>query len=266
MNSRFFINIKMSEILQFTYSQLSDCGKTRLRNEDYVGCYIPNSKSELNSAGSLFLVADGVGGAASGRKASKIAVHHILQEYYENSITDPGLQLQISVEKANQKLYNLSRNSEEQGTHATTIVAALIHKRKLFVCSVGDSRAYLIRNRNIEQITSDHTLVNHLLEKGIITIEEAKNHPRRNVITRSLGVKDHIPVDRFTRDLQIDDHIFLCSDGVTRYIQDEEMVRIIGTNISESTAQSFIDLANERGGKDNISVCIIHITGKEILE
>ena len=256
----------MSEILQFTYSQLTDRGKTRLRNEDYIGCYIPNSKSELNSAGCLFLVADGVGGAGSGRKASKVAVHQILQDYYENSITDPSLQLYTSIEKVNQNLYNFSQNSEEQGDHATTIVAALIHRRNLIVCSVGDSRGYLIRNQNIEQITTDHTLVNHLLEKGVITPEEAKNHPRRNVITRSLGVKYHIPIDRFIRDLQVDDTILLCTDGVTRYIQDEEITRIIGNDNLEDVAKCFIDLANERGGKDNISVSIIHITGEEIGE
>jgi protein phosphatase len=256
----------MSEMLQFAYKQLTDCGKTRLINEDYVGCYIPNSKPELNLAGSLFLVADGVGGAASGRKASKIAVHDILQKYFENSITDPIMQLQTSIEKTNKKLFDLSLNSEEQGTYATTIVAALIHKKNLIVCSVGDSRAYLIRNQHIKQITSDHTLVNHLLRKGVITPEEAKTHPRRNVITRSLGVKDNIPIDRFKIDLQINDNIFLCTDGVTRYIQDDEMVQIIGTDELGNAAQSFVDLANERGGKDNISVCIIHITGEEIGE
>lgn len=94
--------------MQFTYKQLTDCGRTRPINEDYVGCYIPNSKPELNLAGSLFLVADGVGGAASGRKASKIAVHDILQIYFENSITDPIIQLQASIGKTNKKLFDLS--------------------------------------------------------------------------------------------------------------------------------------------------------------
>lgn len=256
----------MNKILQFSYSQLTDRGITRTTNEDYVGCYIPNSKSELNSAGSLFLIADGVGGAGSGRKASKVAVHQILQDYFDKSITDPSLQVQTSIEYVNKNLFDLSQNSEEQGSYATTIVVALIHGTKGIIFSVGDSRAYLIRNQNIEQITSDHTLVNHLLKKGVISAEEAKTHPRRNVITRSLGVKDHIPIDRFTLDLQVDDNILLCTDGLTRYIRDEEMVRLICNDDLKNTAQSFIDLANEYGGKDNISVTIIHITGKETIE
>lgn len=255
----------MANLLRFEYASMTDRGCVRAENADYVGVYVPVSSVEQLTSGSLFLVADGVGSAEDGRKAGKIAVHHIFSNYYENSIADARTQLRMAIERTNQELFALSEQSGVQGSYATTIVAALIHRESLIIAAVGDSRAYFIHTGHIEQVTVDHTLVNHLLQKGAITNEEAISHPKRNVITRSLGVRESVNIDFFLRDALPGDMVILCSDGLSRYISMDELLRDSLGNDIKSLPENWIEMAKARGGRDNISVNVIQFTGVEEL-
>jgi len=255
----------MEKLLCFEHASITDRGCVRESNADYVGSYLPSSKTERSTAGSLFLVADGVGGAEDGRKAGKIAVHHIFSHYYENSIVDPMAHLRAAIENANYELFEMSTQSGQEGSYATTIVAALVHRQVIYFASVGDSRAYLIDEHRIDQVTTDHTLVNHLLQKGVITRDEAIVHPKRNVITRSLGVRRNIKIDFFTRNPAVGDTVVLCSDGLTRYVFPNELFELSQSFDVESLPDRLLSLAKDRGGRDNISANIIRFTGVEEL-
>ncbi len=254
----------MNEILCFKHAGMTDRGCVRNANADYVGSFLPASPAEELTAGSLFLVADGVGSAEDGRKAGKIAVHHIFSNYYENSIVDPQAHLRAAIDNTNLKLYEMSKESGLEGSHATTIVAALIYRKTVFFAAVGDSRAYFIHNDVIEQVTADHTLVNHLIKKGAITEKEALTHPKRNVITRSLGVREFVKIDLFERNPIAGDMAILCSDGLSRYVEAQELLERSSDKDIQLLPEMFIDLAKGRGGRDNISVYVIQFTGVEV--
>jgi len=255
----------MCKLLRFEYASMTDQGCVREENADYIGAYVPASTPEQYGAGSLFLVADGVGSAEDGKKAGKIAVHHVFSNYYENSIVDPFEQLRMAIEQTNRELFTLSEKSGTEGSHATTIVAALVHREALIIAAVGDSRAYFIHDGKIEQVTFDHTLVNHLLQKGAITNDEAINHTKRNVIIRSLGVRASVKIDLFQRDPIPGDMVILCSDGLTRYLQTEELLNESLKDDIQLLPQKWIEMAKNRGGRDNISVNVIQFTGVEVL-
>jgi len=255
----------MDKVLRFEYAGKTDRGCVRNHNADYVGAFLPASAAEELTAGSLFLLADGVGSAEDGRKAGKIAVHHIFSNYYENSIIDPRAHLRAAIEETNLKLYNMSKESGLEGSHATTIVALLTHRTTAFFASVGDSRAYFIHNDHIDQVTADHTLVNHLIKKGAISKKEALTHPKRNVITRSLGVREPVKIDFFTRNPVAGDMVILCSDGLYRYMDAEELLEKTSDVNVQLIPDMLIKIAKSRGGRDNISVNIVRFTGMEVL-
>jgi len=173
--------------------------------------------------------------------------------------------LRAAIENANYELFEMSTQSGQEGSYATTIVAALVHRQVIYFASVGDSRAYLIDEHRIDQVTTDHTLVNHLLQKGVITRDEAIVHPKRNVITRSLGVRRNIKIDFFTRNPAVGDTVVLCSDGLTRYVFPNELFELSQSFDVESLPDRLLSLAKDRGGRDNISANIIRFTGVEEL-
>ncbi len=239
-------------------SQLTDLGRKRSDNQDFVGCYEPKNPEILTSYGRLYLVADGVGGGTEGDKASRYTVQRILRDYYSHSQPDPCQRLISAIKGANSDIFNYNQSSTN-GKMATTLVAALIHGLNLVVASVGDSRAYLIHQGSIEQITRDHSLVAYMVQEGLLSPEQARHHPRRNVIMRSLGMREAIEIDCFVRTLTQGDTIVLCSDGLTGHVSDQEIADMATRYPAQAAAQELIDMANIRGGSDNISVSVIHI-------
>ncbi|QXM05866.1 Stp1/IreP family PP2C-type Ser/Thr phosphatase [Crassaminicella indica] len=234
----------------------SHIGRVREINEDAY--YISNGT--LN----LFVVADGMGGHNAGEVASKVAICSIKDfiEQHKNEFFDKEEQevceiLRKATLEANHKIFEKSRNEIECQGMGTTLTVVLVLS-KVYVAHVGDSRAYLVRKNNISQITQDHSLVAELLRNGSITENEAKNHPQRNMITRALGTEEEITIDVFTLDLQDDDVILLCTDGLSNLIEVEEIRDVlIGTNNMQKACEHLVELANERGGYDNITVVAI---------
>lgn len=239
---------------------LTDVGRKRPHNEDFVGYFEPVDPEELASSGRLYIVADGVGGGAAGEVASEYAVKKVLHEYYRSSQPDLGERLKSAAHAANADLYEHVEQHPELDRMGTTIVTAAIHGDQLVICNVGDSRAYLIRNGEIRQITRDHSLVANLVEEGSITPEEAKTHPRRNVVLRTLGIDPKAHPDIFEGRLQSDDRVVLCSDGLTRHVSDNEIMAEALRRQPDRAVRQLVDLANIRGGRDNISVAVLHIT------
>lgn len=246
-------------------SQLSDIGQKRRYNEDYVGFYEPGPIADLETHGRLYVLADGVGGAAAGDIASHYAVDRIIHTYYQQPAgDDPAARLQRAIEETNADVFAQNLGRSDHREMATTVVAAVIRGDDLIVANVGDSRAYLIRGETIEQITEDHSLMAEMINDGIITADQAATHPYRNVILRSVGANETVQVDLFSRQIAPADILILCSDGLTRLVSNHELVEITRTHSPAQATQRLVALANERGGEDNITVSITRISRDRI--
>lgn len=242
----------------------SDTGKKRANNEDWVAGFEPTSPREVQESGSLYIVADGVGGASKGEQASQYAAKKVLFDFFQDPSLSPKLRLQRSIRKACQEIYEYSQDSN-LSRMATTLVAANVRENKLTVANVGDSRCYLIRSGKVTQITQDHNFVGELIRNGSLSTEEAKHAKVRNTLLRSLGGEPDVDVDIFGEfDLFPGDIIILCSDGLTRYADDADILRICSSGTSEKISEQLVDFANERGGADNTSVYVIRISPEQM--
>ncbi len=236
----------------------TDTGQVRDHNEDFVEWREPTTTDEEVLNGWLYIVADGVGGADAGEVASAYATERTVFHYLDDvDRPDWGQRLIDAMFAANRDLRQFIVDRNDNSRMATTMVAAVIQDNHLFIGNVGDSRGYHWRHGYLQQVTKDHSLVAKLLEEGAITPEEAKHHPHINVILHSLGSEDSPRIDLFDLIWEPGDVLLLCSDGLTGHVEDDELGQIISTQSAEKAAQTLINLANERGGKDNISVAIV---------
>lgn len=237
---------------------ISDQGMTRTNNEDWVDGFEPNDPTELMQSGSLYVVADGVGGAQHGERASQYAARKILYEYYQHPDIDPADRLASIIQTTGNEIY---RYSLENGVRmATTLVAAVVTGDGLTVANVGDSRAYLIRSGQVTQITHDHNRAAELVRIGALSSEEARDSKTKNTLTRSLGGNPDEEVDLFT-DIQLvpGDKILLCTDGLTRYATDQDLVQLTSNGSLEENGKQMVDFANKSGGVDNITLYLIKV-------
>jgi protein phosphatase len=249
---------------QIDASVQTNQGRVRDHNEDFVTCWEPTNSEEEAKNGWLYIVADGVGGADAGEIASQFASERTLEHFLANSQeSDWGQRLLQAMQVANTDLRQLVADRDDNSRMATTMVAAIIRDQQAIITNVGDSRGYHWRDGNLRQITKDQSLVAKLVEEGAITEAEALNHPRKNVILSSLGSEKHPKIDLFEFPLQSGDILFLCSDGLTRHVSDQEIEEIISQQEPSLATDSLIELANQRGGEDNISAAVIHYRHKQ---
>ena len=241
----------------------TDVGLQRSANEDSLGSPQGLPADVLAHNGWLYAVADGMGGHVAGRAASETAVTTALAEYYREPTADPGASLKVAVEQANAAVHAGAQESDKEGM-GTTLVAALLRGNELYVANVGDSRAYLIRAKRIRQITLDHSWVAEQRRAGILTEEEAKNHPYANVITRALGMTPDVQVDLFRETLQPGDTVLLCSDGLWGAVSNLEMLRSVAGREPQQATEDLVALANQRGGNDNITVAVIRLDQEQV--
>lgn len=244
----------------------TDRGRVRDHNEDYVIRREPDSEEDEKEHGWLYIVADGVGGADAGEVASEYASEQTVVNYIANN-DDPhlGQRLVNAMQVANTDLRQLVAERNENKRMATTMVATAITGQIAYIANVGDSRGYHWRNNALRQVTKDQSLVAKLVEEGAITEAEAANHPHRNVILYSIGSEKNPQIDLFEVDLDPGDKILMCSDGLTRHVADQEICDILGSEDLDTAANHLIQLANERGGQDNISAAIIDF-GKSLAD
>ena len=234
---------------------LTDPGKVRTHNEDNV-IILNNNNNEF-----LLAVADGMGGHKAGEVASAIAIDHLHDEFdkletfgsKENAID----WLRNIVVEINSMIFDYTSKNPDSKGMGTTLVVAIKTNDYILYGNIGDSSGYVIKNEKLHKVTKDHTLVNLLVSTGELTEEEAKYHPRRNVLMRALGANDPIEIDIFDVDTNIKG-IFLCSDGLTNMLTDEQIEKILNSNLSiEEAVVKLIRKSNSRGGNDNISIAYL---------
>jgi serine/threonine protein phosphatase PrpC len=237
--------------------KLTDTGRVRPHNEDYVDFYVPPDPQQEARKGAIYLVADGMGGHQAGEVASRGAVETAIERYYADTSSDVGKSLVRAVQAANQQIHAQAQTDPSKSGMGTTLVAAVILGRKVYVANVGDSRAYLINRASIAQITEDHSWVEEQVRAGLLTPEQAKRHPQRNLVTRALGSKPSVDVDLFEGEVSTGDAILLCSDGLTGRVEDHEIATIVRDHPPHEAVRLLVAAANERGGSDNITVLIV---------
>lgn len=238
----------------------TDTGRRRSHNEDAAEYFEPDEPELLASRGRLYIVADGMGGGAAGEVASRYAASKILHSYYSpSSEGGPEDRLEAAIQQANADIYEHTLSTPTRRTMGTTVVAALVQGERLLVANVGDSRAYLVRGSTITQLTRDHSLVAALVENGAISPEEGKTHPQRNVILRSVGADQTVHVDISSHALAPGDSIVLCTDGLTRHVEDPEILETVESTRPGTAAHRLVGLANSRGGSDNITVFVLRV-------
>lgn len=234
----------------------SDVGKVREMNQDYY--YISNSLDEVQ----LYILADGMGGYNGGEIASKIAVE-TAKNYIENNFKeiekdrDSIIQLLgSSMEYANMVVYEKSQEKPELHGMGTTLEICLIYNNKVYIGHIGDSRIYRIRKEFIRKLTQDHSYVQKLVKEGKITKEQAEVHPQKNMLTRALGCNAFVEPDVMVKGFLKDDILVMCSDGLTNMVKTEIIYKEASKNI-EQAPKELVRIANENGGKDNVTVVII---------
>lgn len=243
--------------LQVTFAKGTDTGRSRDHNEDYVDAFSPSDYEQRHLKGDLFIVADGMGGHQAGEVASENAVRVVAREYYADAEQDVRAGLAAAIRKANAYIYEQAQHVAARAGMGTTVVAAVVRGRELYLANVGDSRAYLMRHGEVQQVTRDHSFVEEQVQAGLLTREEARNHPQRNVITRALGPKPEVQADTYKGELQEGDALLLCSDGLSEYVTEEDMRQVLGEREPEQAVPRLIALANKRGGSDNITALVV---------
>ncbi|NJM07928.1 Stp1/IreP family PP2C-type Ser/Thr phosphatase [Candidatus Gracilibacteria bacterium] len=258
--------------LRLTIAARTDVGRTRTNNEDSY--FRGEFAIGADAFATLLIVADGMGGAQAGEVASQLAIATIKQELTgllaERDLADDAdwqAVLREAMIAANRAVFEHARRNKNRQGMGTTLTMALIHNDRLHLAHVGDSRAYLINAQGVSEggavwslLTSDHTLVARLVDIGQLTPDQARVHPQRNILYRSLGTDPQTEVDTASHPIERGDHLLLCSDGLDTHVADEELARIVLEYPQvDRTCQALVDLANERGGRDNITVLIARV-------
>ncbi|KKE78326.1 Stp1/IreP family PP2C-type Ser/Thr phosphatase [Oceanobacillus caeni] len=243
---------------------LTDRGRVRSHNEDAGGIYY-NSTNQL-----LAVIADGMGGHQAGDVASKMAITQIDKQWKNTKKFEKPNEieewLQNTIQEINKAIYEHAQNNQECEGMGTTLVIVVHIDEFLTVAHIGDSRCYLLNQHKLKQVTEDHSLVNALVQSGQISRDDAKHHPRKNVVLRALGSELQVDADIKTISIDENEKILLATDGLTDKILDEELFEIINKHDDIHLAcQELIDLANNRGGEDNISLILLsnHTSLKE---
>jgi protein phosphatase len=230
----------------------SDTGRRRRRNEDNYVVAPP-----------LFAVADGMGGAQAGEVASRLAASALEGE---DSDGLRGLErIDALIQEANRRIYDRASTDPAASGMGTTMTVALVEEMTVAIGHVGDSRAYLVRDEQMEQLTDDHSLVNELLKSGRLSEEEAHVHPQRSVITRAVGTDPDVDVDGFTIEAEEGDVFLLCSDGLTDMVSDEEILELVHSHRDDldKAVKALVTAANRGGGEDNITAVAFRISAEQ---
>ncbi len=237
------------------YFYITDTGSVREHNEDSV-TIVENSCGEY-----LMAVADGMGGHRAGEVASNIVINHLTDTFLKNKELGTKEQaidwLKNAVSESNQLIIEHTQDHPESTGMGTTIVTALLSKEYLLFGNIGDSSGFVIKNGELHKITNDHTLVNLLVKSGELTEEEAKEHPRKNVLMKALGATTTVEMDVFDVETDVDG-ILLCSDGLTNMLDNEQIIKVLESDLTiQEKLNKLIVKCNNRGGTDNISIAYL---------
>ncbi|HBE09185.1 MAG TPA: Stp1/IreP family PP2C-type Ser/Thr phosphatase [Lachnospiraceae bacterium] len=231
----------------------TDTGIKRDNNQDSIFL----SDSPVGPLPNLYIVADGMGGHAAGDFASQYAIRLVVDFVKKSTIENPLSLMKRAFIYASNEVYKEAEKDKYKNGMGTTMVAAVLMGKELYVGNIGDSRLYVVGN-DIKQITMDHSLVEELIRNGQLDRNKGRNHPEKNIITRAMGSRDEVMPDFFQVTLEDNDKVMLCSDGLTNMVEDDEIRDIIGEDDDpRRMVDSLISRANYYGGNDNISVIVI---------
>ncbi|HDD61070.1 MAG: hypothetical protein DRI65_17870 [Chloroflexota bacterium] len=264
-------------------SAITDPGSKGRLNEDSFEITAFTISEDDDTPVLLAIIADGIGGHKAGEIASKIAVATIISSVAESDGTDPLWILKSALLEANHSITSEAETDDSRKGMGSTVACALVIDSALYIATLGDSRLYLVRDNVIQQLNIDHTWVQEALEVGVINSKEARNHPRRHLIRSYLGSSDPIHPDlRLYMDSEENheqakanqglplvpgDQVLICTDGLTDLVDDEEILEIIvGEDSKDEQLQKLVDLANLRGGHDNITAVVLQAPGVELFE
>ena len=241
----------------------TDIGRVRTHNEDYHKAL--GGDEAPPGVDALLVVADGMGGHAAGEVASQMTVEGVVQALANRSVDSPELEdtdfggsLGTALEEVNREVWRAGQEPDKKGM-GTTCTLAAVRDGKLFLANIGDSRAYLLRDGELHQVTKDHSWVEEAVDQGIVSREDARTHPNRNIITRAIGLDQEVTADRFMEPLTEGDLVLLCSDGLNSMLTDEEIRGVLLSHPLEEVCQALIDAANNQGGHDNTTVAVATI-------
>lgn len=254
-----------SSMLEIEFAELSDRGRVREQNEDCIGASAPATPAEARSHGWLFALADGVGGHERGEVASRTAVDCLIQGFRAAARGEPhGALLERLVREANARVHDTGLASPRGPGMATTVVACALRYDRATVAHVGDSRCYLVRWGEARALTRDHTVTNEQVRLGLLSVREASESGASHLLSRSLGGDLFVAVETNEHQVIVGDTLVLCSDGLHNVVSAPEIARIAGhARDLAPSARQLVELANERGGSDNISVQIVRVRGVE---
>ena len=233
---------------------LTNIGVRRNTNQDYA--YV--SEQNVGNLPNILIVADGMGGHKAGEVASEQAVNAVLESIKQNESKDKITIIEEAIAKANEKVLNMATSDEKFKGMGTTLVAAFFQKEKVTVVNVGDSRAYLFDEDGVRCLTTDHSLVELMVQRGELTRETAKTFPGKNFITRAVGTEAEVECDLFYQNLSKGDCVLLCSDGLSNLLSDQELLFEVVHGVNKSDCcQRLMNIANYRGAPDNVTVVLV---------
>ena len=270
MNQEDNSNVNSSTEKERKIGMLTDVGKVRTIDEDSI--LAADLSFGVNSKSNKFLllaVADGMGGHAKGEEASKIALNAIARTVIPELFNDTPFTelLEKGIQNANQDILDYTAKYPESSGMGTTSVCAVVKGNEVHLANVGDSRAYVVSDDEIRGVTKDHSYVQALVDEGKITQAEAREHPKKNIITKAVGISPSVEADKSILTLGSDESLLLCCDGVIAHLTDEDIHKIINDSPDpQSACQKIVDTANERGGSDNISLIILSAGGPDTKE
>ena len=247
---------KKNRALTVLVGACSDVGRVRTENQDAYGCFPEGAAEGVRDR--LFVVADGMGGHVGGREASRAAVEAVRQTYFSNAGLPAEQRLRDAFEAANALIF---RKAAGQGARrmGTTCTALALAESRIHIAHVGDSRAYRITGPRIEQLTQDHTAVEALRRGGVLTVEEARRHPRRHVLVQAMGDRATLALDVLEAfPARAGDQYLLCSDGLEP-VPAEEMRQVVQARAPQAACERLVALANERDGRDNVTALILSL-------
>ena len=237
----------------------TDVGLVRSENQDFGIYTTPTEESTSHPGGRLLIVADGMGGHRGGATASRLAGETVKMQYLDSETTDIPTALRQSLARANARIFSEAQSNPELRGMGTTTSVLAVRDHHGWLAHVGDSRIYLVRDGQIQQLTDDHSLVATMVREGLLTSQEAETHPRRNVLQRSMGVSEEVEIDvRGPFELREGDTFILCSDGLHGVVKEPELLEIAAGTIEEA-ADEFLRRALERGAPDNVTVIVARV-------
>lgn len=240
------------------FAARSDMGKVRENNEDKFDFFEPDDEAALASRGSVYIVCDGMGGHEAGQIASELACKSFLFAYY-HSAGSPQEAARRALLHANDYIYQIGESVPSRKGMGTTLTALILLQDQAIIAHAGDSRCYRFQSGRLEQLTTDHTMVNEWVKQGVLTYETARYHPYAHVLTQAVGVQETLQPDVETIPLLEGDLFLLCSDGLTEHLEDTDILEILTVNTPSKAVLALVDQALAGGGRDNVTVTITQV-------